>query len=124
MTGVELTKYLSSCKLFRSLPHFSLETDDGGLSYEMFPTNWTAHSSGVLKIEVIRYFWGKKELWVEFTFGSLFASHKLEDLTFETLRFELDKILNGHSEFQRWSKEWSRDYKIGILYTDQATGHT
>lgn len=85
-------------------------------SYQI-PSSYTIHQGIKLQIDIIKPTYGEKKLWVEFTLGgvNLYASHKLEELDFKTLHFELSKIIGLIPKFTEWAKIETRNSKLDSL---------
>ena len=81
------------------------------------PSSWTIYQGIKLQIDIIKLTYGEKKFWVEFTLGgvNLYASHKLEDLNFKTLHFELSKIIGLIPKFTEWAKIETRNNKLDSL---------
>lgn len=115
MKGKELQDYLIGSGLFKvDIQFYMTELDETGKVFNQIPTKYKGFAGGRVEVDIVRYKYGEREQWVEFTFGgvNLFACHKLKDLDFKTLCDELSKIYGYDPKFIEWSKIELRNYNI------------
>jgi hypothetical protein len=125
MTGKEFVTYLVESGLFREkIPAYVV---DNPITCNRIPSNIKYNFPRQFSYDIeVSYTPNLRNrvdvdwqggLTVDFYFGAnnLHASEKLSDLDFPKLVEIMSKFCSGHKEFEKWKKEYQREYNLSLI---------